>query len=390
MTRRIAIIYQPNLDIGGVETLLISLFQNIDPHRYSFLVIAPVSAGFQSRTAAPNVAFAPIPLYKPHELWVYTHILRLLRQEKIDLVHAHSPIAALPGRLAASLAGIPAVVSVQIPATRYFGTRQTARARLGRIIYIQLDRVFNRTITNQIIFASQRIFAEMIRNGYAPESRSIFIPNGINLAPYQNARSRFELRHSLELPQSEPIITFVGRLVADKGVDVLFDALVRLGCPGNNEFRVCLVGGGPLENDLKARAKELCLEKVVQFCGYCDNVLDYLLASDCFVLPSRNEAMSLAVLEAMAAGLPCVVTDIGDHADLVRDGVHGYVIPPDSPEELANALNRLLCDDALRHRMGEAARDKAQGFNDLQMANKIEEVYDRILSEKPIAPDGRR
>jgi glycosyltransferase involved in cell wall biosynthesis len=390
MTRRIAIVYQPQLDIGGVETLLISLFQRIDPQKYSFLVIAPVSAGFQSRATAPNVAFTPIPLYKPHELWVYSHILKLLRQEKIDLVHAHSPIAALPGRLAARLAGIPAVVSVQIPATRYFGTRQTARARLGRGIYIQLDRVFNRTITSQLIFASHRIYAETIRYGYAPESRSIFIPNGINLAPYQSARSRQELRNNLGLPQSKPIVTFVGRLVTDKGVDILFDALTKLGCSGSNEFHLCLVGGGPLENDLKTRAKELELEKTVHFCGYCDNVLDYLLASDCFVLPSRNEAMSLAVLEAMAAGLPCVVSDIGDHADLVQDGVHGYVIPPDSPIELANALNRLLCDDMLRHRMGEVARDKAQGFSDIRMAKKIEEIYDRILPEKPIAPDRRR
>jgi glycosyltransferase involved in cell wall biosynthesis len=303
----------------------------------------------------------------------------IFRSEKIDLVHAHSPTAAIQGRLAAKFAGLPSIVTVHSPAIQYYGDRQTVRARSGRKIYITLDRFLNYTMTSALVYVSNQVFSLYLSEHWTPVDRSFVVQNGIDLKPYQSNSARLEFRSKLKVAPDLPVITYVGRLSDEKGVDILLEAAATLKNDFHSKFKVWLIETGEQEPALRSMVKDLNLQDDIAFLGQHEQVADYLLASDCFVLPSRQEAMSIAIIEAMAAGLPCVVTDVGDNAQLIHDGQQGFVISQDSIDSLANILHKLLLDADLRRRMGMSARAKAQDFSDVTMAEQVQQLYEQLI-----------
>jgi glycogen synthase len=151
----------------------------------------------------------------------------------------------------------------------------------------------------------------------------------------------------------------VGRLTAQKGVDVLLDALAR---PGLEGAVLDVVGDGDWRGRLEAQAGRLGLTGRVNFPGWRDRdaLAAVYRAADVFVLPSRDEGMPNVLLEAMASGLPAVASRVAGAEDLVADGETGFLVPPDDPEALATALRRLIGDPALRAAMGARARMRAE------------------------------
>ena len=177
------------------------------------------------------------------------------------------------------------------------------------------------------------------------------IPNGVDAQRFCPAE---------ELSREGPVrLVFVGRLVHQKGVDVLLDALARL--PGCACYEATIVGDGPLKPDLVARAARLGLEGRVRFAGWASRaeMPDVLRRADAFVFPSRDEGMPNAVLEAMASGLAVAATRIAGNKELVVDGETGFLVPPDDAGALADALAKLVADRTLCARLGRAGREKA-------------------------------
>jgi glycosyltransferase involved in cell wall biosynthesis len=155
----------------------------------------------------------------------------------------------------------------------------------------------------------------------------------------------------------------VTRFERAKGVDVLLQAMALI-APQHPGCRCVIVGTGPLESELRALSEALDLSKSVIFVGYAPDVRPYLEAADIFVLPSRREGLPLAVLEAMACGLPCVVTDAGGNSEAVSHGRSGLVVKADSAAELADAITQLLRNKEERRRLGANARKRVeQEFN---------------------------
>lgn len=380
--KNIAIIYDRELSIGGVETHILTLLKHINSQEYSYTIVSAVSEDFRRKAVSLGAQIRPLPNFKPLNLHVLASMAKLFRQERIDLVHIHSPAAAITARLAAILAGRPNIVTVHAPSVFYYGERQTLRARTGRAIYINLDRLLNYTATRRLVYVSNRVYQDCIARHISPAHRSVVIHNGIDLAPYQDEQRNFhreELRAELNIPPGAQIVTYAGRLAEEKGLDVLLNALSQINHSGHTTFAAWLIGSGPLETELVEKVNALGLQNCVNFLGYQEQVPLYLLASDCFVMPSRHEAMSIAIMEALAAGLPCVVSDVGDNALLVEDGQAGLVVPANSPKTLAVALERLLTDPAMRLEMGQKARLKAGSFGIEQMMRQLEAVYQQAL-----------
>jgi glycosyltransferase involved in cell wall biosynthesis len=376
--KKIAIIYERELSIGGVETHILTLLKHINPKEYSYTIISPVSENFRHKAIALGTEVRPIPYFKPLNFSTLATMARLFRKEQIDLVHIHSPAAAITARLATFLTGLPNIVTVHAPSVFYYGERQTLRAKTGRSIYIQLDRLLNYTATRRLVYVSNRVFDDCITRRISPPDRSLVIHNGIDLAPYDRADSetlRMHLRMQENIPLETPIITYAGRLAEEKGLDVLLEALHILNRRRIPDYAVWLIGSGPLEAELAKKVDDLELQRHVHFLGYQEDVAKYLLVSDFFVMPSRHEAMSIAIMEALAAGLPCVVSDVGDNARLVEDGQAGLVVPANSSEALAAAIERLLADPTLRKTMSAKAGQKAKAFSVKQMIQQLESVY---------------
>jgi glycosyltransferase involved in cell wall biosynthesis len=176
------------------------------------------------------------------------------------------------------------------------------------------------------------------------------IPNGVDTARFTPAEHR-EHRGPVQL-------VFVGRVVHQKGLDVLLSALSRL--PAEADYELTIVGDGPLRDTLTKQAASLGVLARLRFAGWAgrEEMPDLLRRADLFVFPSRDEGMPNAVLEAMAAGLPVVATRISGNEEVVADGETGLLVPPDDPDALAGALAGFLADAALRRRMGAAGRER--------------------------------
>ncbi len=383
--RKIGIVYERELDVGGVEAHLLSIFQNCRDGCI-FEVFSPVSDRFRKKASTSKVRFHPICRFPPLDVRIIFSLIRKFKQEKLDLVHIHSPVAAIPGRLAAKFCGLPVIVTVHCPASYYYGHRTTLRASFGRFLYINLDRVFNYFLTDRLIFVSQRLFIESTSHHLAPANKSVVIPNGIDLVRFQQSlqveKSAQELRNNFRVSNNEMIMTFSGRIDEDKGIDLLIEALTYLDSVMQNKLRVWLVGSGPHEAHLKAMTQSAGLQHMIVFLGYQERVEDLLLASDIFVLPSLYEAMPISLLEAIAAGLPCIVTDVGDNALVVENNVQGLVIPPNDPKALARAIQRMISDANFRSKCGEKSREKAAMYEQRLTFQQVEGIYDDLLVQR--------
>lgn len=181
------------------------------------------------------------------------------------------------------------------------------------------------------------------------------IPNGVDTEFFRPAP---------RVPGEGPLkIIFVGRLNPQKALDLLLQALASpLVLASGQDWRLLLVGDGPLRGQLQSQARKLRLEGQIQFLGWqtSERLLNLYQSSDIFVLPSWDEGMPNTLLEAMACGLPSIVTRISGSQELVRAGVEGLLVDRGDTSGLASALTDLLVDASLRRRMGEHARRSAE------------------------------
>jgi glycosyltransferase involved in cell wall biosynthesis len=201
------------------------------------------------------------------------------------------------------------------------------------------------------------------------------VPNGIDLQPFETC-DRDRARAELEWHGSTPVAVTVGRLDRLKAAH---DAILALAA-GRTRFTLVLVGGGPEEPRLRRMAAALGVEAQVRFLGWRQDVPRLLAAADIYISPSRSEASPLALLEALAAGLPVVASDIPAHKEIVRNGQEGLIYRRGRARDLANAIS-LLCDvPGARNPLAEGARRRALAFSWEEMGARTVSVYERALT----------
>jgi len=384
--KRIAHYYESVLDVGGVERYLLSFLRYADWDRYHFLLAARGSPRFESSLSDTPVQRVALSARHPLHPGNVVDLWKLLRSEKIDLLHVHSPSAAIAGRLAAVLQRIPVVYSIHLPARWYHGIRQTWRARFGRWVYVTLDCILNFLVTARLLYPSKMVLQEELHSRCTPLNRSVYIPNSVDLQSFQSLPERAQARAAFNILPGQVVILFVGRLDEQKGLDILLKAIQHMPEP-ILPWVLWVVGDGPQEIELRSQVTCSGMEDNVYFFGYQADVRPYLAVADIFVLPSRYDTMPLAMLEALAAGLPCVVSAVGDLDEVIQAGMNGLVVSPEDPIELREALNLLLKDPELRIQMGSAARLRATEFDVQVMTARVQAVYARLLDESPPKQD---
>jgi glycosyltransferase involved in cell wall biosynthesis len=366
----IGVLAGSSYEIGGVENHIISLCSTLK--RFHFVVFGPFNfIGTLTSLKLANVETAEWSLGTPWDVFAALHLLRMLWFYKPALLHIHDPRSGAVGRMIAKVLNIPVVYTVHLPSYYYV-------TGLKQRLYQLIERLLNKGFTDRIIYVSHSAYDEAIRDRIASKQQSLVIENGIDLRAYTKPVDCAAVRKALNVPVEVAVFCFVGRFTEQKGIDVLLHAVTEIQNQ-HTVFRVWLVGDGPLRAELEEWVAKENLSSIVQFLGYRSDIPAILQASDVFVLPSRYEAMPISLLEAMAAGLPCVVTNVGDNAKVVEDGITGIVVPPENPEALATALRKMLAEPEMRRAMGEAARKKAQQYSVERMAARIAEVYEELL-----------
>ncbi len=295
----------------------------------------------------------------------------LALRDAVDVVHAHqllSPTTA--GLLAAPLAALPLIVNPH--ACGAIGdVGVLSRTAVGRL---RLAATVRRA--DAFVAVSRTIRDELLGAGAPP--RAVWtIPNGVDTARFRPASpdERGALRASLGLGGGPDLrlVTYTGRLSPEKGVDVLLDAWPRLAArfPA---ARLWIVGQGDEQGRLVLRARERGISATVLFAGGVADAAPHLRASDVAVLPSRSEGMPVALLEAMACGLPVVATEVGGSAEVLAGRALGLLVPPERPEAMAQALGRALAEPARSRELGLAARAYVLEHH------ALERVVDRVLA----------
>jgi glycosyltransferase involved in cell wall biosynthesis len=352
-------------ETGGAQSYVAALLPALTPH-FDVVVAAHGDGPLVAAAEQAGVRFVELrhmcrALHPVRDALGLLELVALIRRERPDIVHANSSKAGILGRLAAMVGGVPITVFT------VHGWAFKAYGGLASRLYRTADRVMARATTITIcVTDSER--ATGLDAGTCDAKRTTVIPNAID------TRTAPRAQHATDPPR---IIT-VGRLAWPKDPHTLLDALARL---RPRTFAAVIVGDGPQRPAAEARIRELGLASSVQILGARADVPDLLAHSDVFVLASRSEGGPISILEAMAAGLPVVASDVGGVGELVQDGSTGLLAPAGDAGALAAAVQRLLDDPELRRRMGEAGRRRvAEQFDIGTQRSAHLDLYARELA----------
>lgn len=365
-------------NIGGPARTVIHLCRRLATHGCETVLLVGDSEPFEGDLlhGVDDIELRRIPqlrrrlsLRDPLAVGAVTAALRAFDP---DLVHTHAAKAGLFGRLAARrLDRRPRVCH-----TFHGHILQGYFPRPVAALFAGLERRLARD-TDRLIAVSATVRDELVlRHRVAARERFCVIENGIDLTPFRvrDAAARRRARRLLDLPDDGlPVLIVPARLAPIKDHALLFEALQRL--PGSaRPVRVELLGDGPSRADLQRRARQLPDDLRVTFHGFRSDLPDVLPAADAVVLTSKNEGLPLALLEAMAAGVPVVATAVGGVVDLIDHGREGLLAPPGDAASLALHLARLLTDVGLAADLGAAGRER------VEQRHRIERVVDEHLA----------
>jgi glycosyltransferase involved in cell wall biosynthesis len=290
-------------------------------------------------------------------------LLALLRREHPHIVHVNSAKAGALGRLAAWLLRVP------IRIYTVHGWAFSAHGGAASVLYRWAERLLRPVTTVTICVADSERRAGLAART-CDERTTVVIRNGIDPADFQAGGDHSGRRR----------LVTVGRLQAPKDAVTLVRALAALRGP---PFEAVFVGDGPDRLAVEEEVRRLGLESAVEFLGERDDVPELLGKADVFVLSSHSEGLPISILEAMAAGLPVVASNVGGVPEVVVDGHTGLLVPPGDPQSLAEAIERLLEDPALSRRLGEAGQLRvAEHFSLAAVQQAHLELYRRVLASR--------
>jgi len=357
-----------SLWIGGAETVIRHLAQTIDRERFNVTVCYLKQLGHigQEIVAAGvdvvGVSDSPEPQV---DYFTSRKLLKVIRAKRIDVVHTHTTHGLVDAAICRLL-----VRGLRVVHTFHFGNYPHTRPRIiwmERISCRMADRLFS-------VGEVQR--GQVRRVHRLPNRRISTIWNGVTFPP-ATGDPDFRRRVGAE---GTLLVGTVATLIDQKGLSDLLRVAKRVRDAGRNA-KFVIVGEGRLRKELEALRHELGLDDVVALTGWVTSAADTALpAFDVFFQPSLWEAMSVVILEAMAAGKPVVATRVGENPHVIDQGVDGLLVTPGDVEGMAAALLRVLDDARLRQQLGDAARQKVEAhFTVAHMTRAYEHAYLDVL-----------
>ncbi|MCA9726580.1 MAG: glycosyltransferase [Candidatus Eisenbacteria bacterium] len=377
-----------SLRFGGAERHLTHLLRGLDRSRFEpRLYLTRRTGDFLAEVEAMGVPIEESgvrSVFTPAGLSGIARLARRLERDGVDIVHSY-----LYG---ANLIGI-GVNALYPRAVHLIGIRQQILPRPA-----VFRALFGVTAGPRTQFVSVSIAADEVLGDWGIDPRWRHrVPNGVELPPAPSSEVRAAKRAELGVAPGQVLIAMVANFHPIKGHAELIEAFASLpaagvvGVPAGAPRgpMLALVGDGDRMESCRQLARDRHVEDRVLFLGHRADVREILGASDVFVLNSKSEGMSNALLEGLAAGLPCVATDVGGNPELVQEGENGFLVPPRQPAPLLRALLPLVSDAVLRERMGGASRARAVAEYSLEaMVRRTEAIYESVcpaMSRDPSA-----
>lgn len=368
-----------NLDTGGAETMLLKLLQQLNRSRFTPSVVSLVGIG----EIGPRIQALGIPVHVlgmrrgiPNPLLVW-RLMRLLRQINPDVVHTWMYHADLIGGLAARLAGCKRVVW----GIRHSNLSKTENKR-STLWVVKACAALSGWVPAHILSCSHRASTIHAAVGYAADKLHV-IPNGFDLGRFvPDSAARISVRAELGLPGDAPLVGVVARYHPEKNHSGFITAAALL-CASVPHVHFVLAGAGVdiLNSDLNAAIERKGLQANMHLLGRRDDVTRLMASLDVLASPSHGEAFPNVLGEAMACGVPCVVTDVGDSAEIVADT--GRVVAAGDMAGLANGLHTLLnLSPTQRTVLGQQARSRVAAEYEIgNVAALYMAFYERVAAQ---------
>lgn len=348
---------------GGAEMMLLQLAGELRRRGHAVLPVGPADRVGWLGERFRERGFEPVTyrLRRTLDWRCLRELVDLLRRHEVQVVHSHEFTMAVYGAAAALRLGARHVITMH--GGRYFAEQRRRR--------IALRWAARRS--SALVGVSRATAEDLERSLGLPPAAVAVVPNGIEF----RTGTRERVRQEVQMAEGELLCVAVGNLYPVKGHMVLLQALAALQRTAHDvPWRLAIAGRGEEEARLRAFADAHGMGDRVHLLGFRSDIPDVLAAADLFVMPSRSEGLPLALVEAMAASLPIVASDVGGIPEVVTSGEEALLVPPDDPDALAAALHRLLCDHALRAALGEAARRRAwRDFSVSTMCDTYERLY---------------
>jgi len=368
--------------MGGVQRAMLELFQQLDRSHYEIHVICKEPGPLTRELAAQRIAVHYVPQFdRPLRAWqdyrAYRQLRSIFKQHDFQIVHTHSSKPGYLGRLAARRVGVPIVVHhVQGFSFHEFSSKSR------HWLYKQLER-HAAHYCDCMLFANGEERELVASEGWIPADNCVTIYNGVDLRafhPAHRAGQRAIQRAQWSSSDDEFVILFQGRLDPDKQPLLLADIAGRLDVlRSRTKWRLLVAGSGENQAQLVQAIKSQALTHRVRLLGWQNDPASAVHAADAVLLPSVCEGLPRSLIEAQAAGLPCVASDIRGNREVVTEGT-GELCPAKNARGYAEALVRLMDNPQLVTAMGQRARQHAeQCFDTVTNNRQIVGIYESLL-----------
>lgn len=369
------------LELGGAQQNTLFCVTHHDRRLFEVGLIAG-RGGFLDRQAQEiedaNVQLVSYLKHPISPFWDAVALLRMrayLKQHQIDLVHTHSSKAGIIGRLAAHLAGVPAIVH-----TAHGWSFNDTQPAWRRALYVGLERLAG-AVSDRLIVVASRHKEVGLSHGVGRADRYEVVRSGIRIEEFRSPRTgRQQTRESLGF---DPTHAVVGTIACMKPQKAPLD-FVRAAAAAhekNPRLRFFVAGDGELMPRVRALVQELGLDDVIRLLGWRTDVVDLLHAMDVFLLTSLFEGLPRVVLQAMAAGVPVVATAVDGTPEVVEHGRTGLLTPPGDPRAAAERVLQMAGDEELRRRCVEQARQRLDLQFDIgRMVRGLDRIYVSLLT----------
>lgn len=365
-----------NLGVGGAEELILGASTALPSIGVETGVVALTRRG----SIADEIATAGVPVQLatgqpgPRDPAAFMRLVRLLQRERPDVVHTFLITAGIYGRMAAFMAGVPLVLAAE---QNVYQQKPKRHALLERALAAR---------TYRVVACCDVVGQFYQRQVGVPPSKVTVVYNAVRFGARPRLEDRAPARVALGLPEDALVLGTLGRLTEQKGQRALLQAVAQLAKQHPN-LLLFLAGVGPLREDLEAEAGQLGITDRVRFLGLRRDRENLYAALDIFVLPSRWEGLSLALVEAMGAGRAVVATSVGGNPEVVIDGHTGLLVPPSDTTALTDALGHLISNPDQRIVLGEAAANEARTrFSIEEHVSQLAALYRQGLAERGRSP----
>ena len=366
------VLYEPSS--SGHGTHVVSLVKSLKNDRYRITVVCPSSNVLTiERLRRAGVTVVPLPISKLRNVRALLRLVRLLKREKVHIIHIHGQEAGIWGRIAAWIAGVPVVVY----------TPQTVDIRQKRFqgLYYLIERLLA-SVTDMLISVNEGDRLRLISEGIISPQKITTIYNGIEVRDFPVGVDIGTTKRNLGIESERPVVAQIGRLSEQKGPLFLLEAAAQIS-QVRPDVTFLMVGEGPLRAQIEAQAKELGLSNNLLLPGWRSDVPAIMSCVDVVVLPSLWEGLPYVVLEAMASAKPVVATAVNGCRELVRHGQTGLLVPPADSRALAEAVLTLLNDKETAVQMGEHARQLVEkSFSLDRMVGRVDAVYQELAKDR--------